>query len=149
MFLIVGFVMAGISINNMLSEQNAEIQADPNMAAEAKAVMSTATAQMPSLIDGGFIFLLFGIWIWLIVSSLFIESHPAFFVIGIIAMVIVVIMGANLANAYDEFILQSPDLAATAANYSITNFVMGHFIETILIIIFSVVITLYTKSRLE
>jgi len=149
LFAIVGFVMISVVINNLVSEQNTEIQSDPEMSPEAKSVMSSTNSYMPKLLDGGFLFLLFGVWIWLIVSSLFIDSHPAFFIIGIIAMILVCILGMELANIYDEFITQDPDLATTSAQYTITNFVINHFLATIIVIITSVVIVLFAKNKLE
>ena len=147
MFGIVGFIMIAIIMNSIISEENTNIQADAEFGTKAKQVMANATSQYPILMDGGFLFLLFGIWSWLIVSAMFIDTHPVFFFIGILAMILLVLLGANLANIYDDFINDDAQLSTTAAQYTKTNFIMNHFLETILVIIFSVSIVLFGKNR--
>jgi uncharacterized membrane protein len=82
----------------------------------------------------------------LLVASFNINSHPIFFGVMIIVMLFVMLAAAFFANTYEEFTGQA-DLAASASNFTITNFIMSHFFQIMGVVVFSVLITMYMKTQ--
>jgi uncharacterized membrane protein YjgN (DUF898 family) len=135
----------GFSVFNMVND---EIQADPEMSADSKAVSDTLNTQYPALFDGIFLFLVVGLWIAAIIFSFMIDTSPIFLVITIILLIIVLFISALLANAYGD-VTEDSTFAADAIRFPMMNFVFSHFVETILVIMISVSIALFVKSRVS
>lgn len=75
--------------------------------------------------DSAIFLIIIGFSIFVIASSYFVWSHPAFFFLGLIILCIAVIVGSIESNIYED--LRTTDqLAATAANYPKANFIMAN-----------------------
>ena len=66
-----------------------------------------------------FPFLLLGIITFIIIMAFYTESHPIFFFIGIIVLVIALIVGGIYSNVYER-ISDQPQFIATADNFDIS-----------------------------
>lgn len=129
-----------------LSDINTDIQADDDLSNETKEVSNDLYLRMPSFLDGLFVFVLVLLWILVVATSLFIDSHPVFFVISIILLIFVLFVGAVAGNTYEEFMADT-DMAVYTGTFPMTYWLMTHFIPVIIVIAFSVVIALFAKNK--
>ena len=135
---VVGFTAFG--------ELNTELQVDDDFSNESKQVLTDIDNDFPGLWDGLFLFALILLWISAIVFSFFIDTHPVFLVLSFILITFVLVVAAILTNSYEE--IAGDTYFATAANaLPIMTFIMGHLVETILVVAMSVAIALFAKSR--
>lgn len=129
------------------SDLNDEIQADGDMSAEAQAASQNVADNYPSMFDNVFLFILILFWIFLLVSSFLIDTHPIFFVVTVILLLFVFVVGMILANAYEE-VTSDPDLIGFADDFPITSWVMTNFLLVIIVIGLSAGLALYAKNKL-
>lgn len=150
-FVVVGLFVLGIVMvfmYGLYTEFNDDIQADDDISAEAKATSASIETNYPQVFDQMFALFLVVLWIALIVTTYLIDTNPAFFVIVFIMLVITFIIGMELSNEYEEFTSED-DLSASAANFPMTNWIMGHFLEIVIVMVISGVITLYAKQQVD
>lgn len=130
-----------------LSEVNDSIQADSSFSADAKVSIDNTTDNFSSTFDAIFVFFLVGAWIFLLVSTFFIDSHPIFFAISIIIVIAVLIVSISLVNSYVD-IMNDSSVAAYEAAFPIMSWCMNHLLIIILAISFTTLISLYAKNQL-
>lgn len=150
-FVIVGLVVFAIIIGLgyfIFGETNTELQADADLSAESKDLMTTQYDTYPQLFDGIFIFTLVGLWIMVIIFSFMIDTHPIFLVLSIILLVAVLIISAILANT-SVAVLEDSSFGTGSTNFPMMMFILKHMVETIMAIAFSILIALFAKSRLN
>jgi len=145
-FLVV-FSIVSIFGYKLFGDLNTDIQADTTMDATAKNETANLYARYPATFDGAFILIFILFWAFVIVSTFMIDTHPIFFIFTVIISVFVIFVGAIMANTWAE-INAEEDLTGLAASFPMTNYVLSHFVIYILLIVFSVVITLFGKSRM-
>lgn len=149
MIIITIFALVGIIGYNILGSLNDDIQNDSSFSTEAKTTSQNFTNNYPNIIDNGFMFLLVLIWIAIIVTSFFLDTHPIFFVISIILLPFILFVGATMANIYDETILQDSVNFPNAENdFAKINWVFEHILYILLAVAASTIIALYGKSRM-
>ena len=83
--------------------------------------------------------------IGLILSSIFINTHPAFTIIFIIGLVIAVVLAGIFANVYMQ-IGENPELASTYDQFTLTKALMNHFPLIVFVVGLIVIIVLYGKT---
>jgi hypothetical protein len=90
------------------------------------------------------IFLILGMVAFLLISAQFIETHPGFFIFGIFALILIVVLGAMLANTFIEF---EEDSAFTeqAEDYAVAGWIIKYLPMFILLVGALVFIILYAK----
>lgn len=99
------------------------------------------------LLDFFVFFTLVSFMIGLIISSIYMDVHPAITIIFIIALIIAVFFGGQLVNVYSE-ITTTPQLASTSSQFTKTNLVLGEYFPIIILVVgVIVIIILYGKSR--
>ena len=94
----------------------------------------------------GFIFLMIGFIAMAVLLAFFVDTHPAFLIISIILMIILVPVAAILTNTFRD-IVTSPQLASTSAQFDIMLQVMNNLPLFMAIGGFLVIIVLYGKMR--
>jgi len=95
-----------------------------------------------------FAFIMTGLIIMLVVSTFFLKSHPAFFWITLLFLIIVLVIAGVLSNAFEE-VGANENLQAGYDNFPIIKFVMEKLPTFMLFIGAIVIISLYAKSRQE
>jgi len=100
-----------------------------------------------NVLDYVYIFFLVGFILLTIVSSFSIRTHPVFFFVSILLLVITVIMGTLFSNVYTQAV--SDTALMDDSNFTIMPFVMTHFPTVILIIGAILSVVLYAKSKWE
>jgi|7_EtaG_2_1085326.scaffolds.fasta_scaffold00845_21 hypothetical protein len=95
-----------------------------------------------------FIFIFIGLVISTIVLGFRIQTHPVFFFISLILLIVVTILAGSLSNVYEQFTTgTNSEIATTAATYTAMNFLFAHlplflcFIGVVIMVIF------YAKDR--
>lgn len=139
------FAIIGIVGYHIFGEINDDIQAQPEIKKETKDLSQGLYDRTDNTIDAAILVIMLLFWIMAIVSVFFLDTHPIFFVISLILLVVVMIVAGYLANAFEEVATEiDPTFAAT---FPITNFIFGHLIETIAMIGISMLIAYFAKSR--
>jgi len=141
-------VLVGIVLYISFGDLNTDIQADANIGNTGKAISQNLYDRFPSYVDGIFIFLIVGLWLVSVVLAFVLPNDSIFLWISILLLVVVLILAIIFGNFYEEFVASS-DIAGTELNFPMINFVMKHFLETILIIGASLLISFYGKSRMS
>lgn len=91
------------------------------------------------------VFVLF--WLFIIVSSLFVDANPIFLIISFVLLVIILVVMAVMSNSYEEFMVDN-DIYTFAAGFPKTNYIMEHLVMFCLFIAFSGMIAIYGKNAL-
>lgn len=145
------FVLAIVSVIfvRVLPEISDAMATDPTFAADDQAVAALQTTSNNAapffdfMVLGVFVAFLLG----LIISSIFIESHPAIIIGAILFFAVLIVVAAIFVNVWDEMQSNS-EFAATASQLKYTNHLMGVQLPIIILVVgFIVVIILYGKSR--
>lgn len=147
-FVVVGlFILAVVMIFSyqLYTEFNDDIQADPDIDAQAKTTAAGIATNYPGVFDQTFALFLAILWVALIVTTYLIDTNPAFFVIVFIMIIITFVLGMELSNQYEEFSGED-GLSGSAANFPLTNWIMSHLLTIIIVMVLSAAITLYAKQ---
>lgn len=144
--LIFGFALAGIFLNMITTDLNTAIQNDTAIGTEAKDLMQTSTTGFPSLVNDLFLMIFIGLWIVMLVTAWFTDTHPIFFIFTALLIVFVIIIGMNISNTYQE-ITADVDVMSSADMFPNINLIMDNLGVIVLVIGFSVCLVLFGKSR--
>lgn len=138
------FIFGSIIAYNALKDVNSDIQIDSDMPTIAKQTTQSATDNMPNIIEGLVLFILVGLTLSAIIFAFIIDTHPIFFVVTIILLIIVMFIGAFLSNAFTDVLDAEYN---TQSSFPISYWVMNNLLNIALIIGFLIIISLYAKSR--
>ena len=99
------------------------------------------------LLDFFIFFSLVSLMIGLIVSSIYIDVHPAVTIIFVVALIVGIFLAGVFSNVFYD-VTNEPELVDTAAQFTMTNMILGeHFPIIILVIGIIVIVILYGKSK--
>jgi len=132
----------GFKINDDLYP---EMTDNTTMSPEAIEVAETIHTGYPKWFDGGFLLMFILLYIFVLTSAWFVDTHPLFFIFTILLLVFVLIVGAVLTNSWEE-IIGDGDFGAVSASFPIMSFILSHLVETVLAIGASIAFVLYGKS---
>lgn len=139
------FAITAVFAFKVLSEINTEIQADSDFNNESKASINTVSVQFPTFMDNAFLMMVILFWVFIIVSSFFIDTYPAFFVISFIFLVFVFIVGMYLSNTYEEVVSES-GVSTYADSFPKMSWIMEHLLLVLMVIGVSSSLALYANS---
>lgn len=91
-----------------------------------------------------FAFLLFGFFIFMIISSVLIDSNPAFFFVGLIMIAITLIVAPIFANTFTELTAED-ELATAKEDFPVTTWIFDHYPTVIIAMGAIVAVVLYGK----
>lgn len=109
---------------------------------QPKAVWSDYHDRTPSNLDSAFVVILAVFWIFAIIFAVLIDSHPIWFTISLVGLILILAFAGILANVYDEFYTE----LELTSSLPMTYYVMTHLVEFILAITVSIFIALFGKS---
>jgi len=101
-----------------------------------------------SIIDGSYVFIIFGLMMALLVSSFFIPTHPIFIVINVVGFLLLIFIGAVFSNIYGDIVAQ-PGLNITVTQFPIITFMASKLPFIGAAMLFLSTIILYAKGRSE
>lgn len=139
---VVAIAMVALPMRELVSDLNTELQAEPDLNTGSKEIMQGVDDNYASMVDVGFILLVFFFWIAMLIGSYMIDSYPVFIIIFIILIAITVILGAEFSNMYADM----------GEDYQLEQFpMMTHFFNNIvaylIFIGFSVSMVMFAKYR--
>lgn len=143
-FLLV-MAMVALFLSPVISEFADDINNEPDMSAEAKAVFTNLDSRNASLWDGLFIFALGMLWVSLIVSSFLIDTNPIFFFITILVLILIFIVAMIMGNFYTE-LAEDDEIAAFAAEFPFINHVFANLLWYAVFMGLTAALSLYAKS---
>lgn len=85
-----------------------------------------------------------GLGMFVIISMVFIRSHPIFLFISIVLLVILILVSAIMSNAY-ETLTSEGEMNTSASNFPLINYTMGKMPLFMLVIAFLGLIVLLAK----
>lgn len=142
----ISFSVIVILAYNVLKDVNTNIQGDADLNTIAKDESANITSNFPSYMDNGFLLLIILFWIFIIVSSFFLDTYPAFFVVSFILMIFVFVIGMILANTYGE-IAGDAAVSSFADYFPKINFVMNNLLLVLIVVGGSSLLALYANSK--
>lgn len=92
--------------------------------------------------DNLMLFIIIALSLFVIISSAMVFNHPAFFIIGIILLMIAIMVSAVVSNTFWTF-TQQPQIMATAAHFPKVKFLMDKFPFYILFMGFASIIAMF------
>lgn len=138
-------IMAVVSYN-IYHDLNTQLQADDTISNTTKETLQDLDDSYPDMFDQAIGIALVLFWIFALGSSLFIDTHPLFFIVSLVLLVSILFVAGVMANTYEELV-QDTDLGTGYTEFPITNWIFSHYVELGIIIMFTIGIALYGKSR--
>jgi len=139
------FILFAIVSKVVLSDLNADIQADDSMDSQAKEVVSSQNDSFGALFDNGFLMVFVFAWILMLVAGFMSDTHPVFFVVTLIFLIFVFIVASIIGNVYEE-IIADESFATAALSFPKSHWVMTHTLQTAIVVGFSLAIVLFAKK---
>lgn len=140
--LAVGWIITGWAF----TEINDDLVSDFDLSSEAKESLADTHDGFNSDMDGLIAFVFFGGAIFVIVSAWFLDSHPLFFVLGLIVLGLGILVVVTLANSFEE-IVTDIDFVSTANEFEMTLFIFQNMVELVVGVAFFSALALYGKNR--
>lgn len=135
-----------IAVYSFLKPINDDIQADADLSNLTKNISGRMTGDFPYLWDSLFLMAWVLFTLGLVISVVFLDSHPVLFVFSTVGLLCVFGATYFLANAYDD-LMTDPDLAVYAASFPYATWVMSHLLEVSLAVGFLIAIAVFIKLR--
>ena len=146
---VVALAVAVIIFSKVFLLVTAELKTNPTLNFENSTlniIEGVETKTIP-LLDFFIFFSLVSLMIGLIISSIYIDVHPAVTIIFIVALVVAIFLAGIFSNVFYE-LSNEPELVDTASQFTMTNLILGsHFPVIILVIGIIVIVILYGKSK--
>jgi hypothetical protein len=144
---LIAFGICAIIGYKIFGELNTDIQGDSDLSNQTKQVVSTAHTVYPSVMDNGFMIIMGLLWLFVIIASVMIDSHPMFLVISILLFVFVLGIAMLLSNSFQEFAADS-EFVGFDSTFPFTYWVLEHLLTVIIIMGASVMIAMFAKARM-
>jgi len=96
-------------------------------------------------LDGIFAFVIVMLFILVIISSFMINTHPAFFVVTLILLIIAIILAVQFSNIYEQ--ISEGELEDESSRYSIMSYMLDKLPFIIAVIIITIAVVLYAKAK--
>lgn len=135
-----------VSFYSFLKPINDDIQADPDLSNLTKNISNNMTLDYPSLWDNLFVMAWVLIVLGLLISVIFLDTHPVFFFFSVVGLICVFGATYFLANAYDDIMLD-PEISSFAAEFPFMTWIMSHLLQVTIGVAFITLIALFIKLR--
>ncbi len=140
LFALAACTLVGSLVYSSWKSESADII---NTSPTAQAITDKGSEVM-SIMDYVFLLVLVGLTISTLLLAFMIRTHPVLFFASLFMLAIAILIAAQFSNIYEEFIADG-EVSSTAADYTITTYVMSHLPTVILIIGCMVLIFLFVK----
>jgi hypothetical protein len=147
---VVIFIIAIISLmaGKVVPQLMNIMKSEPTIAANNNSVAAMELIETHTIpwLDYFFLFVFFGTVLGLIISSIYIDTHPALMIFFIILLVLAIIFAGIFANVFTQM-GESSVLSSTYNQFTITKAVFSHLPLILFVVGLIVVIILYGKGR--
>lgn len=123
-----------------------ELKKQPEFSNNTKETIESVETKTVPFLDYLFFFSFVAILIGLIISSIYIDVHPALTIIFVIILIVAIILAGIFANAFVE-IGEEDEIAGTYNQFKLTKSIVNNLPLIILISGIIVILILYGKSR--
>jgi hypothetical protein len=146
--IIVVFVLALISIpfSKIFIEVLDQLEEQPEFSNNSISTMQNVEDKTIPFLDYLIMFSFVSIMIGLIISSIYIDTHPALFVVFIVVLIFAITLSGVFANVINE-VGSDPQLSSTYDQFTYTGLMIEHFPILIFVVGLIVAIVLYGKSK--
>jgi len=145
LFLTVISTLVGYTIYNKYVEGTADMEIFNTSANNNITAMGQTTMKN---FDYLFIFIVVGLIIMTIISTFSIRTHPIFFFISVLLLILAIIFSGTFANIYETFI-GTEAFAEAGTQYTVMGYFMSHFPTMILLIGAILLIILFAKEKMQ
>ena len=128
------------------SEVNDEIQTNDRFNANTRAVTQNMTDKLPAYWDGGFLLLVFLVYLAILISVWFVDIHPVFIALTILSAILLIVVG-GIFNNITEQMIKSQGLASASAHFPILVFFAERFALINFFMILGVLIAIFAKWK--
>ena len=142
------FIVVIYSMNLIVDDVNEDIQDDDDSSNTSKAIIQDYADDYETIWDNVFLFVFVMGWAILLLSSYLVDSHPVFFVITLIIMILVFVFAVYLGNSYEEIVVEDDDFSSLVPNYPKAHFIMSNLLIVAIVIGFSIMLVLFGKNRM-
>ena len=139
-------VVGGIFAAQVFDEVNTDIQADDSMSNESKTTAGDLQGRFSATMDNAILFAFVLLVIFVIVSVFLLDTHPIFFIITVIALIMFFLVGMILANSFDDM-MNEDEIAPYANEFTFTNWLFSHLVEVLIAVGFIIGTAMYVKLR--
>lgn len=143
---VVIFVLIAITGSYVLDLVNTDVQNDADMSTVSKTNLALVNTNYPAWFDYGILAVFVLLWVLVIVASLYIDSHPVFFMLSIIALMIVIFAVNAFMESVDDY-LADADISPTTVSFPIAMFIVSNIEKIIAVVGMSIAIALYAKYK--
>lgn len=120
------------------------ISSKPAEAGKNVTEILSKTSTSLTMINALFPLLIVGLFGFVMISALFLRSHPAFFFIGIMILGVALILGAVYSNVYQE-ISENQNFNSTSNDYNIMGLFMKNMPVIIMIFFVAMAVVIWTR----
>lgn len=146
--IIVVVAFVGLITLRLMTQLDDNFQANSQLSTEGKAITADIRARFADVVDNGFLIVLIGFALAIIIGASIIYTHPALYWISIPIIVFIVFMAAMYSNIFYNFYTDG-GFSAEIGSLTIMKFVMDKFPIFITVIALVVAFVLYGKSRVQ
>jgi len=131
----------------VLDDWNTEVQADNETFSEAaRNLTADEHSAFPNYWDSLFITILVFLWVAAVVASFFIDSHPIFFIISVVAFIFIIIASGYMSNAFME-LAEDSSITSVSQEFPKVLWVFDNLVVIIMVYGLSIGLSLYAKVR--
>lgn len=140
------FVVVAIVAVWILYEVNTEVQADDDLNTDTKETMSNISNTSPTLFNYGVGIAFALMWMSVVIFSFYIDSHPVFFIVSFLALIVVIMVAYGISEGLQE-ITDDNEFAVVTRDMPIPVFIIAHLPKFAVAIGASIALALYAKTR--
>lgn len=146
LILAVFFIFGSIIGYNLMSKFNEKYQQIDKADTMSKTVLNKSTNAYPSLMDVGFLLFFIGSILATIVTVYFIDTHPIYFVISLLVLIVVLVTAYMMSDVTNR-LLSVDAFSQTITRFPIMTFIATNLFNTSIIVGGIILLVLYAKIR--
>jgi hypothetical protein len=135
------FVVVSVAQKNISDE----LLSSGTVTGQAATTLTTFSGNYTAGLDTAFLVVFVLLWVFIILSSLFVDANPIFLIVSFILLVVVLIVIGVMSNAYQEIIVDS-SLYTFATAFPKMNYIVNHLVLMCVFIAISSLLAIYGKN---
>lgn len=143
---IIIFLIVAVTGSWVLNSVNDDVQQDADLTNQSKVILDDLNTNLPTWFDYGVATVIILLWILVLVASFYIDSHPVFFVVSAIVLMIAIFAVNQFMDGITDY-LEDPEIAIVTQNFPISMFFVANIEKFVAIVGFSIAIALYAKYK--
>ena len=120
--------------------------ATPGLPSEPVEDFTAGFERFPTVWDYGFLFVVVVVYMSVMILSFLLPTNPAFYVIVLFVMTMMLLIAGFLSNAWFE-IMDGTTLGIAASNFPITAFIINNYVMFVLLLGFLSAVSFYAKTQ--